>query len=51
MDTTEIAGFQTIPDHPNAVAIRRWDEYGKVPGLDVPAFDSYRPMSRGMMTS
>lgn len=51
MDATEIAEFEAIPDHQNAVAIRRWDEYGKVPGLDVPTFDDYRPMLRGLMMS
>lgn len=51
MDATEITAFEAIPDHQNAIAIRRWDEYGKVPGLDVPAFDAYRPMLRDMMTS
>lgn len=51
MDTAEIAAFQAIPDHQNAVAIRRWDEYGKVPGLDVPSFDAYRPMLRKLMTT
>lgn len=51
MDAAEIADFQAIPDHENAVAIRRWDEYGKVPGLDVPSFDAYRPMLRELMTT
>jgi len=50
MDAAEIAAFRTIPDHENAIAIRRWDEYGKVPGLHVPTFDDYRPMLRGLMT-
>lgn len=51
MDAAEITEFQAIPDHQNAVAIRRWDEYGKVPGLDVPSFDTYRPMLRKLMTA
>lgn len=50
MDNEEIADFQSIPDHQNAVAIRRWDEYGKVPGMDVPSFDAYRPLLRKLMT-
>lgn len=51
MDATEIAAFEAVPDHQNAVAIRRWDEYGKVPGLDVPPFDTYRPMLRNLMAA
>lgn len=51
MDAAEIADFEAIPDHQNAVAIRRWDEYGKVPGLDVPSFDDYRPMLRKLMAT
>lgn len=51
MATDEIAAFEAVPDHQNAVAIRRWDEYGKVPGLDVPSFDTYRPMLRNLMTA
>lgn len=51
MDAEEQTAFRAIPDHPNAVAIRRWDEYGKIPGLDVPDFDAYRPMLRKLMTS
>lgn len=51
MDAAEVADFQAITDHQNAIAIRRWDEYGKVPGLDVPSFDAYRPMLRELMTT
>lgn len=51
MNAAEITDFQSIPDHENAVAIRRWDEYGKVPGLDVPAFDAYRPMLCNLMAA
>jgi len=51
MDAAEIAAFEAVPDHQNAVAIRRWDEYGKVPSLDVPSFDTYRPMLRNLMAT
>ncbi len=51
MNAAEIAAFEAIPDHQNAVAIRRWDEYGKVPGLDVPPFASYRPMLNELMST
>ena len=37
--------------HRDAVTMRRWDEYGKVPGLQVPGFDAYRSMLRGQMKS
>jgi hypothetical protein len=31
--------------------MRRWDEYGKVPGLEVPGFDAYRSILHGQMKS
>lgn len=49
MNAEEVAAFAGLPGHPDAVAMRRWDEYGKVPGLDVPGFDAYRPMLRKLM--
>ena len=30
-------------------ALRRWDEYGKSPGLRVPGFERYRPLLRDLM--
>ncbi len=35
--------FEREPYFVAAVAVRRWDDLAKVPGLDVPALDHYRP--------
>lgn len=44
MSEDEIKAFESNPEHRNAVALRRWDEYGKQPDLDVPAFAHYREL-------
>lgn len=44
MSTTEATKFEAIPEYESAIALRRWDEYGKIPGLDVPRFEHYRPL-------
>ena len=49
MSTPEIAAFEAMSGFEDAVAMRRWDEYGKVPGLEVPGFDAYRSLLRGQM--
>ena len=49
MSDVEVASFEADPAHGHAVALRRWDEYGKVPGLQVPGFEHYRPLLRGLM--
>ncbi len=51
MSAEEISAFENLPGYRDAVAVRRWDEYGKVPGLDVPGFDTYRAILRGQMTA
>ena len=51
MNATEIAEFEAMPGFEDAVTMRRWDEYGKVPGLQVPGFDAYRSILRGQMKS
>ena len=43
MDEAEIAEFRANPDWEQAVALRLIDDLGKVPGLQVPELDSYRP--------
>jgi predicted HD phosphohydrolase len=43
MSDEEVAEFRTHPDWEQAVALRLIDDLGKVPGLDVPDIDSYRP--------
>ena len=49
MSEVEAAAFEADPAHRHAVALRRWDEYGKVPGLQVPGFEYYRPLLRDLM--
>lgn len=44
LNPAEIASFETNPGWEDAVALRRWDDHGKVDGLEVPALDSYRPL-------
>jgi [1-hydroxy-2-(trimethylamino)ethyl]phosphonate dioxygenase len=39
----EQRAFEREPHHARAVALRRWDDAAKVPGLAVPGLDHYRP--------
>ncbi len=39
----EIAEFQRNPWYRDAVVLRQWDDLAKVPGMDVPPLDHYRP--------
>lgn len=49
MFASEAAHFEENPDYRSAVAVRRWDEYGKIPGLEVPRFAHYRPLLRCLL--
>ena len=49
MSEVEAEAFEADPAHGHAVALRRWDEYGKIPGLQVPRFEHYRPLLRDLM--
>lgn len=40
----EVAAFESNPGWQDAVALRRWDDQGKVDGLEVPDLHSYRPL-------
>jgi phosphonate degradation associated HDIG domain protein len=42
MDPDEVRAFTANPGWSDAVALRRWDDQGKVDGLDVPDLASYR---------
>lgn len=42
MTTDEIANFERIPRHQDAVRLRRWDDMAKVLGLKVPGLHHYR---------
>jgi phosphonate degradation associated HDIG domain protein len=43
MSPEEVRQFEQEPWFRAAVAIRRWDDVAKVPGLNVPGLDHYRP--------
>jgi predicted HD phosphohydrolase len=43
MTEAELAGFRRNQDWEQAVQLRLIDDLGKVPGLEVPGIDSYRP--------
>lgn len=42
LDPAGVAAFETNPGWADAVALRGWDDQGKVDGLDVPDLESYR---------
>ena len=44
MSPAEIAEFRRDPYHSQAVAVRQWDEGGKVPGMKTPPFGYYAPL-------
>jgi gamma-butyrobetaine dioxygenase len=44
MDDEEAASFARLPGAPDAVALRRWDDAGKVEDLDVADLASYRKL-------
>lgn len=41
MDPSEVAAFESNPGRQDAVELRRWDDRGKVDGLEVPELASY----------
>jgi phosphonate degradation associated HDIG domain protein len=44
MSTPEVAEFRRLRYANDAVALRRWDDSGKIVGLTTPTFDSFRPL-------
>ncbi len=44
LDDAEVATFAQNPGAVDAVALRRWDDLGKIEGLTVPALDTYRDL-------
>lgn len=44
MTDDEVAAFEGNPSFEAAVALRRWDDGGKIDGLPVPDLDHYRPV-------
>lgn len=47
----ESASFIALDNSIEAVRLRRWDDHGKVIGLEVPEFDSWIPMMRRVASS
>ena len=45
----EARRFEHQPHGRAAVALRRWDDAAKVPGLDVPGLESYRPLLEAVL--
>jgi phosphonate degradation associated HDIG domain protein len=43
-DADEVERFRQNPGFADAVALREWDDHGKVEGLDVPPLEHYRPL-------
>jgi [1-hydroxy-2-(trimethylamino)ethyl]phosphonate dioxygenase len=46
----EVRRFEQEPHWEHAVALRRWDDAAKVPGLAVPGLDHYRPCLEAVVT-
>jgi len=44
MGTEEAVTFERNPSAPDAIALRRWDDAGKVIGAEVAALERYRPL-------
>ncbi|MEE2658004.1 MAG: HD domain-containing protein [Candidatus Latescibacterota bacterium] len=42
----EIRHFEAHPHFADAVLLRRYDDFGKVPGMETPDFEHYRPVLR-----
>lgn len=49
MTPEEIVAFEANPGWSDAVALRRWDDAGKIDGLDVPALSAYRPLLESLL--
>ena len=44
MTPDEVAAFEANPSFESAVALRRWDDGGKIDGLGVPRLEAYREL-------
>ncbi len=51
MSEAQATAFEAVPLHDRAIALRRWDEYGKIPGLEVAGFEHYRALLQTLMQS
>jgi phosphonate degradation associated HDIG domain protein len=48
MSADEVARFEALPRWADAVALRRWDDLGKVEELTVAPFEDYLPLLRSL---
>lgn len=48
---SEVGEFEAGPYAQDAVRLRRYDDIGKIPGLDVPELESYRPLLESVIVS
>jgi beta-phosphoglucomutase-like phosphatase (HAD superfamily) len=44
MSAKEITAFESEPYWRDAVQVRKWDDQGKIAGLNTPSFEHYRPL-------
>lgn len=44
MNDAEASAFERLPHFENAVRLRRYDDLGKVPGMETPKLEEFRPM-------
>ncbi len=51
MSAGEVAAFEAQPGWVDAVDLRRWDDGGKVDGIDVPDLAGYEPLLRSLACS
>jgi [1-hydroxy-2-(trimethylamino)ethyl]phosphonate dioxygenase len=51
MSEEEVADFERKPHYRSAVAVRRWDDAAKVPGLAVPGLEHYRSLLASVATN
>jgi phosphonate degradation associated HDIG domain protein len=49
MSAVEVAAFEARPRWDDAVALRRWDDAGKVDGAAVPGLAGYEPLLRSLV--
>ncbi len=50
MSPDEAIRFEGLAGFEAAIALRRWDEQGKLTDLQVSSFDSYMPMMQGLLS-
>ena len=48
MSVEERAAFEATPGWMDALALRRWDDAGKIAGVAVPRFATYEPLLRAL---